>query len=58
VIDLVHRTDDGWKIVDYKTDRDASALPTKYASQIAEYERAWRKFVSETVSSVLISTRD
>ena len=23
VIDLVHRTGDGWKIVDYKTDRDA-----------------------------------
>ena len=36
VIDLVHRTGDGWKIVDYKTDRDAAALPAKYAGQIAE----------------------
>ena len=26
VIDLVHRTGDGWKIVDYKTDRDARRL--------------------------------
>ena len=57
VIDLVHRTEDGWKIVDYKTDRDAAALPAKYAGQIANYERAWRVFVPETVASVLVSTR-
>ena len=29
VIDLVHRTGDGWKIVDYKTDRDAAARPCR-----------------------------
>jgi ATP-dependent helicase/nuclease subunit A len=57
VIDLVHRTGDGWKIVDYKTDRDPAGLPAKYAGQIAEYERAWRRFVPETVTSVLVSTR-
>ena len=58
VIDLVHRTGDGWKIVDYKTDSDGeAALSAKYAGQIAEYERAWRRFVPETVASVLISTR-
>jgi ATP-dependent exoDNAse (exonuclease V) beta subunit len=57
VIDLVHRTGDGWRIVDYKTDRDAAVLPAKYAGQIAEYERAWRRFVPETVASVLVSTR-
>ncbi|MEP7310497.1 MAG: UvrD-helicase domain-containing protein [Acidobacteriota bacterium] len=58
VIDLVHRTEGGWKIVDYKTDRDGvGALSTKYAGQIAEYERAWRKFVAENVSAVLVSTR-
>jgi ATP-dependent helicase/nuclease subunit A len=57
VIDLVHRTADGWRIVDYKTDRDAAALPVKYAGQIAEYERAWRRFVSGIVRSALVSTR-
>ena len=58
VIDLVHRTGDGWKIVDYKTDRDgAGSLSAKYAGQIAEYERAWRRFVPDHVSSVLVSTR-
>jgi ATP-dependent exoDNAse (exonuclease V) beta subunit len=58
VIDLVHRTADGWKIVDYKTDAEgAEALPAKYAGQIAEYERAWRRFVPETVAAVLVSAR-
>ena len=59
VIDLVHRSHGGWKIVDYKTDRDgeAAGLSAKYAGQIADYERAWRRFVPETVASVLVSTR-
>jgi ATP-dependent exoDNAse (exonuclease V) beta subunit len=59
VIDLVHRSQGGWKIVDYKTDRDgdAAALSAKYAGQIADYERAWRRFVPETVAAVLVSTR-
>jgi ATP-dependent helicase/nuclease subunit A len=58
VIDLVHRAGGGWKIVDYKTDRDgAEGLSAKYAGQIAEYERAWRRFVPDTVVSMLVSTR-
>ncbi|MBP7777867.1 MAG: UvrD-helicase domain-containing protein [Acidobacteria bacterium] len=58
VIDLVHRTPEGWKVVDYKTDRDgADSLPAKYAEQIAQYEAAWRTFVPEQVTSVLVSTR-
>lgn len=60
VIDLVHRTPEGWKVVDYKTDRDgaeAESLPAKYAEQIARYEAAWRTFVTEKVKAVLVSTR-
>ncbi len=58
VMDLVHRTAEGWQLVDYKTDRDgAASLPAKYAEQIAAYEAAWRKFVPEEVTSVLVSTR-
>jgi ATP-dependent exoDNAse (exonuclease V) beta subunit len=57
VIDLVHRAGDGWKIVDYKTDRDAATLSVKYAGQITDYERAWRRFVPENVESALVSTR-
>jgi ATP-dependent helicase/nuclease subunit A len=57
VMDLVHRTGDGWKIVDYKTDRDPANLPAKYAGQIDEYERAWRRFAPESVTSAIVSTR-
>jgi ATP-dependent helicase/nuclease subunit A len=58
VIDLVHRAGDSWKIVDYKTDRDGErGLSAKYAGQIAEYERAWQKFVPESVSATLVATR-
>jgi ATP-dependent helicase/nuclease subunit A len=58
VIDLVHRTGDGWKIVDYKTDKGGvRSLPEKYAGQITAYERAWGRLVPQTVTSVLVSTR-
>jgi ATP-dependent helicase/nuclease subunit A len=58
VIDLVHRTAEGWKIVDYKTDRDGVAgLDAKYAGQVAEYQRAWQRFVHGQVPAVLVSTR-
>ena len=59
VIDLVHRSEAGWKIVDYKTDSgvEAAGLSAKYAGQVATYERAWRRFVPEAVTSLLISTR-
>lgn len=58
VIDLVHRTAEGWKVVDYKTDRDgAASLDAKYAGQVAEYARAWQGFVAETVTAELVSTR-
>jgi ATP-dependent helicase/nuclease subunit A len=58
VIDLVHRTQDTWKIVDYKTDIEGvETLLSKYEGQVAAYERAWRRFVPEAVTSTLVSTR-
>ena len=57
VIDLVHRTGGGWRIVDYKTDTDADGLAAKYGEQTADYERAWRRFVPEAVESQLVSAR-
>jgi ATP-dependent helicase/nuclease subunit A len=58
VIDLVHRTAGGWRVVDYKTDRDgAASLDAKYAGQAAEYARAWQLFVGGDVTAVLVSTR-
>jgi ATP-dependent exoDNAse (exonuclease V) beta subunit len=59
VIDLVHRHDSSWRIVDYKTDlaSDSAGLAAKYAAQIADYESAWTYFVRDPVSSMLVSTR-
>lgn len=59
VIDLVHNSDSGWKIIDYKTDKETAAesLCANYDAQILQYERAWTRFVSEPVVSALVSTR-
>jgi ATP-dependent helicase/nuclease subunit A len=58
VIDLVHRTAEGWRVVDYKTDRDgAASLDAKYAGQVAEYARAWQEFAPEPVATELVSAR-
>jgi ATP-dependent exoDNAse (exonuclease V) beta subunit len=58
VMDLVHRTAEGWKVVDYKTDRDgAESLDAKYAGQVAKYASAWKTFVPEAVTPALVSTR-
>jgi ATP-dependent helicase/nuclease subunit A len=45
VVDLVYRGADGWRIVDYKTDVDASSeeLRLRYGGQLGAYVRAWRQ---------------
>ena len=50
-IDLVHRAEDGWRIVDYKTDRnvDAAELQIRYAAQVSAYEKSWRRFVAGSI---------
>jgi ATP-dependent exoDNAse (exonuclease V) beta subunit len=59
VIDLVYRTPDGWRIVDYKTDRDADAgaLAARYAEQVQAYERAWGTVSGGEVRSEIVSAR-
>ena len=42
-IDLLFEEDDGWVLVDYKTDQvpeDSAVLLTRYGSQIREYRDA------------------
>jgi ATP-dependent exoDNAse (exonuclease V) beta subunit len=51
VIDLVYRREDGWRIIDYKTDRvlvDASELVARYGPQVNRYRDAWRRLVPDT----------
>ena len=53
VIDLVFQEDDGWVLVDYKTDRvqgkRLESLAARYAAQVRLYAEAWRSCTGETV---------
>ncbi|MFH1571203.1 MAG: 3'-5' exonuclease, partial [Gemmatimonadota bacterium] len=54
VIDLVYRTPEGWKIVDYKTDRPgvddpAAALRARCGGQVAAYAQYWQELTGEPV---------
>lgn len=53
VIDLVYHTQDGWEILDYKTDqiRSGSVEPLiqRYASQLLTYQKHWAKIISKSV---------
>jgi ATP-dependent helicase/nuclease subunit A len=53
-IDLAFRDDDGWTIVDYKSDAAGAAVPPllmqRYRAQLALYAAAWEKLTGERVS--------
>jgi ATP-dependent helicase/nuclease subunit A len=57
VIDLVYRADDGWRILDYKTDRlegvaDMEAeLRRRYGVQLGQYGYGWELVTDGTVAS-------
>ena len=56
VIDLVYRDDDGWRIVDHKTDqlgeRGATELAERYRHQLECYGEAWRAVTGGDAGSV------
>ena len=39
IVDLVHRVDDHWNVVDYKTDRGGMSSTTKYDAQLKTIAR-------------------
>jgi len=45
VIDLLYRTGDVWRIIDYKTNAERKQLAEKYAAQLAAYTEAVREIV-------------
>ena len=60
VIDLVHSSDKGWKVIDYKTDqvRKADELVSRYHGQIEQYVDAWRRVsTSNAIRGSLFSVR-
>jgi ATP-dependent helicase/nuclease subunit A len=58
-IDLVHRTDDGWQVVDYKTDADAPGVGTNaaYEQQVTEYAGAWERVTGQETGKAIVSAR-
>ena len=51
IIDLVYRFEDGWKVVDYKTDVGSEAhLVHAYAPQVRLYSDAWEALSGDAVS--------
>lgn len=53
VIDLVYRAGDGWRILDYKTDRDAAdeaAVRVRHGGQLQQYAGAWERASAEAVA--------
>jgi ATP-dependent helicase/nuclease subunit A len=57
-IDLVFREEDGWVVVDYKTDvwrgGDAKGVPEAYANQVRLYARAVEKATGDRVKEAVI----
>jgi ATP-dependent helicase/nuclease subunit A len=55
-MDLVFREQDGWVLVDYKTDNvtraSLSALAARYAGQVQLYAKAWAKCTGEPVKEM------
>jgi ATP-dependent helicase/nuclease subunit A len=57
-IDLVHRDDDGWRVVDYKTDVDRGVAALKYAEQVRRYSEAWSKVADVAVNAAIVPARE
>jgi ATP-dependent helicase/nuclease subunit A len=52
-IDLVYKTNDGWKIIDYKTDDvsdNVGEFVRYYAPQIKAYSRFWQEITGEKIA--------
>jgi ATP-dependent helicase/nuclease subunit A len=57
VVDLVHRVDDYWNVIDYKTDRSGVSSATRYDAQLKAYREMWQKMTGGDVRSELVRTR-
>lgn len=62
-IDLVYRMEDGWHLVDYKTDRvragaDTQRLAERYAPQVEAYADRWEQLTGTSVASARLWLAD
>jgi ATP-dependent exoDNAse (exonuclease V) beta subunit len=58
-IDLAYRVGEGWRIGDYKTDRDVTSaeLGTRYAVQFNAYQIAWTKVARAPTAAAIRAAR-
>jgi len=60
VIDLAHRAEDGWRVVDYKADQldgiaDVEAeMLARHGVQLGQYRFAWERITESKVASARI----
>ena len=61
VIDLLYRSEDGWTIVDHKTDQlpagGAARLVEPYSDQLRTYEESWRALTGQPVRTGVHAVR-
>ena len=59
VIDLVHRTPEGWRAIDYKTDVDLDNADAKrrYEDQLRDYATAWSRVAGRPVTTSVVAAR-
>ena len=61
VIDLVFNTDDGWTVVDHKTDQlsagGAAQLAERYSDQLRTYKASWNALTSQPVTANVHAVR-
>jgi ATP-dependent exoDNAse (exonuclease V) beta subunit len=55
VADLVFEDDDGWTVVDFKTDRDVAVRLPEYRWQLAAYARAVAEATARPVRAVVLA---
>jgi ATP-dependent exoDNAse (exonuclease V) beta subunit len=55
VVDLAFEEDDGWTVVDFKTDRELDGLVPRYRRQVALYAEAVARATGRAARAVLLS---
>jgi ATP-dependent helicase/nuclease subunit A len=58
-IDLAYRDGDEWRVVDYKTDADATTadLASRHQAQLTAYERAWSRLAGRRTTARVVGAR-
>jgi ATP-dependent exoDNAse (exonuclease V) beta subunit len=58
-VDLVYKSDESWRLIDYKADTDGSdaELRAKYGTQLDNYEKSWSRIAKAKVTATFVPAR-